>query len=169
MLENWIDVKGYEGLYQVSNLGRVKSLPKIFRYKMSPERILKQSIQPGKEYLRVNLSKNGKAKVVKVHILVLIAFVSDRLDGMYGCHNDGNPQNNVSENLRWGTAVSNQKDRVIHGTSAIGEGNGRAILSKQDVLEIRNSPLSEKELSLKFGISQKYVFRVRSKKTWKHI
>lgn len=66
--EIWKDVKGYEGIYQVSNLGRVKSL------KFGKERILKGGID-GVGYLTVSLSKNGKVKTHKVHVLVAIAFL----------------------------------------------------------------------------------------------
>lgn len=91
--EIWKDVVGYEGLYQVSNLGRVKSL---FRYK----KILKQ-FEDNKGYLRVTLYKNNKSKSIKVHKLVAEAFIPN--PNNYDCinHKDENKTNNRVENLEF--------------------------------------------------------------------
>ena len=77
--EIWKDVIGYEGLYQVSNLGNVKSLPKEQRctngYRVTKEKILKQSID-GRGYFNVVLYKNRVAKTRKIHQLVAVAFLN---------------------------------------------------------------------------------------------
>lgn len=105
MQELWKDVVGYEGYYQVSNLGRVKQLcvhtnlcGKSYTRK---ERIKKQSIRNG--YLCVGLTKDGKHRTFLVHRLVADAFVENSKPDVYDCvnHKDENKQNNCVDNLEW--------------------------------------------------------------------
>ena len=93
--EYWKPVVGYEGLYEVSNWGRVKSL------KFGKERILKQSIRHG--YYIVSLWKNGKGKTYSVHRLVAEAFIDNPDNLPCVNHKDENKQNNVVSNLEWCT------------------------------------------------------------------
>lgn len=116
MIEIWKDIEGYEGLYQVSNLGRVKSLydgrRKIFR-----EKILKSRKIGKSGYLAVVLYKNGEMKATLVHRLVGKAFVLGWFEGAVINHIDHNPSNNVSSNLEWIT----QKDNCSHEKSFAGQ------------------------------------------------
>ena len=99
--EYWKPIKGYEGLYQVSNFGRVKSL------KFGKERILKQSKDKKTGHLHVVLCKNGIVKTYYVHRLVAEAFI-DNTDNLHCVnHKDENPQNNVVSNLEWCDAKYN--------------------------------------------------------------
>ena len=96
--EIWKDIKGYEGLYAVSNCGRVKSLGND---KSRKEKILRPC-KDGWGYLFVTLYKEGKAKLYKVHRLVLMNF--SPVDGMENLdcnHIDENKENNRLENLEW--------------------------------------------------------------------
>ena len=98
--EVWKDVSGYEGLYQVSDKGRIKSL------KFRKERILK----PGRDtcgYLHVILWKNGRKKLCKVHRLVAKVFISNPDNLPMINHKDENPSNNRVENLEWCSAKYN--------------------------------------------------------------
>lgn len=88
MKEVWKDIKGYEGLYQVSNLGRVKSKRKILK------------LIDG-EYLKVGLSKNGIQKTIKVHRLVAEAFIPNYNNLPQVNHKDENKFNNKLDNLEW--------------------------------------------------------------------
>ena len=92
--EVWKDIAGYEGLYKVSNLGRVKS------FKQGKERIMKP-VYDTCGYLRVGLSKNGKQKFCSIHRLVAQAFIPnpDKLTQIN--HKDENPSNNNVTNLEW--------------------------------------------------------------------
>lgn len=92
--ETWKPVLGYEGLYEVSDMGRVKSVPRP----STRGGILKPSVSK-KCYLRVNLCKNGKQKTYNVHILVWEAFKGKVPDGNEIDHLDGNPKNNRLDNL----------------------------------------------------------------------
>ena len=99
-METWKEIAGYEGLYEVSDLGRVKSL------KFGKEKILKpQKINNG--YLKVNLHKDGKAKTSKVHRLVAEAFIQNPNNLETVNHKDEVKKNNVASNLEWMSRADN--------------------------------------------------------------
>lgn len=120
--EKWVQVVGYEGLYSVSSLGRVRSEERTLtksngRKHHVRERILKQSLcGPERNYAFVVLSDSGMQTPHKVHRLVLLGFRGSAPEGTEGCHNDGDSLNNQLGNLRWGTRSSNIRDQVAQGT-----------------------------------------------------
>lgn len=159
MMEVWKDVVGYEGLYFVSSLGRIKN---------ASGKILKQTPIDGR-YLRVSLWKDGKQKTGKVHHIVATAFIGPRPDGMECCHNDGNIINNFDMNLRWDTPQGNQADRKLHGTSSAGSANGRAKIDGTAAGEIRQAISEGASLSVLarlYGISKMQVARIRDGQAW---
>lgn len=99
MEEIWKDVVGYEGLYQVSNMGRIRSLSHITKCgnytRTTSGRILKQNPDLRGGYFLVYLSKYGKVKCLKVHKLVAICFCDGYTKGAVVNHKDGNRQNNI--------------------------------------------------------------------------
>ena len=101
--EQWKDIEGYEGLYQISNLGRVKRLIGINIYK---EHYLKP-VKDRYGYLYVCLSKNNKHKVKTLHRLVAIYFIPNPDNKPCVNHIDGNKKNNKVENLEWCTYKEN--------------------------------------------------------------
>jgi len=109
-------IQGYEGLYEISNLGVVKSLPKerVFgnRTFLTKEKTLKQRIHDG--YYRVNLCGVGKMKTFNVHLLVIRAFVPKEEDKNFANHKDFNKLNNHFENLEWVTTSENNSHRHIN-------------------------------------------------------
>lgn len=111
MREEWKDITGYEGLYQVSNTGRVKSLERTVwtgrgYYKTLPERILK-ACKSGNGYLLVALCKDGKDKRHYVHRLVATAFLENPMGYKEINHIDENKQNNCMENLEYCSRLYN--------------------------------------------------------------
>lgn len=117
MIENWKPVVGYEGLYEVSDHGRVRSMPREVRTTNQHGPVVRQ--YRGRElnltrhtngYLRAGLSKDGKVTVKYVHRLVLEAFEGPCPPGHECCHWDDDPTNNRIDNLRWDTPVENQQD-----------------------------------------------------------
>lgn len=110
MKEIWRDIKGYNGLYQISNIGRVKSLPKIHNLHnnsyITKERILKNSINSN-GYIRITLKAFGKGKRYYVHRLVLEAFMPNPSNKPFVNHIDCNPKNNRVDNLEWCSAQEN--------------------------------------------------------------
>lgn len=114
MKEEWRPVVGFEGLYEVSDQGRVKSLSKLTgRGYLRPEMILKLSKMP-KGYLAAQLRKDSKNYKIRVHTLVLTSFVGPRPADQECRHLDGDPTNNRLDNLVWGTRAENMDDRNYH-------------------------------------------------------
>lgn len=114
MDEIFIDIKDYEGLYQISNLGRVKSLPKSDG-NGNRERILvpEKDMRKNTQYERVTLSKEGKTKRFLVHRLVATTFIPNVENKPYINHIDNNGLNNSVDNLEWCTHTEN----MIHSSN----------------------------------------------------
>lgn len=113
--ETWKPVVGYEGYYEVSDFGRVRSLDRSSKRGLRKGQI-KTPYPLDTGHLRVRLSFNSKSRAFLVHRLVLEAFVGPCPAGMEGCHDpDPDPANNRLANLRWDTRSSNQLDSVKHG------------------------------------------------------
>ena len=111
--EIWKDIPKYEGLYQVSNLGRVKSIPHIIKAnKDGGTRITEERIKSTNVgwhgYVWVSLSKKGKCKTYSVHRIVARVFIKNPSGLKYVNHKDGNKKNNHVNNLEWCTAHENQ-------------------------------------------------------------
>ena len=108
-MEVWKDVVGYEGLYQVSNHGNVKRILFVNNKCTKPkEKVLKQHVT-WNDRIQVDLSKEGKRKMFFVHRLVAIAFLPNPYNLPQINHIDGNPQNNMLENLEWCNGAYNMK------------------------------------------------------------
>lgn len=103
--EIWKDIAGYEGLYQVSNFGRVKSLAKLCGHRPKGETIL--NIQDTRGYKRVTLCKDNKLKKFQIHRLVAIAFIENPENKPCINHKDENKANNNVDNLEWVTWKEN--------------------------------------------------------------
>ncbi len=111
--ERWLPLPGYEGIYDVSDQGRVRSWAP-WRSQPVP-RIRSQYLRPD-GHKGLALCNDGVQISAKVHQLVLLAFVGPRPEGMEIRHLDGDPINNVLSNLVYGTHSENMFDRVRHGT-----------------------------------------------------
>lgn len=112
MKEQWKPISGYEGLYEVSNLGRVKSFDHIDKIgRLHKGRVLKPA-KDGGGYPFVNLFKNGVSSQKKVHQLVAEAFLGKRPNGYEVNHIDENKSNNSCDNLEYVT----RHDNLVHGT-----------------------------------------------------
>lgn len=111
--EIWKDIPNYEGLYQVSNTGRIKSIPhSIKANKCGGTRVTEEHIKSVTTgwhgYVWVSLCKNGKQKTHSVHRIVANAFVENKNNLPCVNHKDGNKENNTVENLEWCTVHENQ-------------------------------------------------------------
>lgn len=120
--EIWVPAAGFEGLYEISDQGRIRGLARVFIRKDGKSlrrgaRLLKPGVSQRDGYLRTTLvNQDGKHLCVRVHVLVLESFVGPRPDGMAACHNNGDPSDNRPTNLRWDTVGENNADLVRHGT-----------------------------------------------------
>lgn len=112
--ETWKPVQGYEGIYEISNLGRIKSLAREGNNRTLKDRIMKQYI--GKQgYKQVRLCKNNHTKLWKVHVLIARAFIENPCDLPIINHKDGNKVNNEIYNLEWSTYSHNNKHAYDSG------------------------------------------------------
>ena len=159
-MERWLPVVGYENLYEVSNFGRVRSALKGH---------LKIATRSKDGRLLMLLWKNNRPQCIKIHRLVLLAFLGKPPAGCEGCHNDGNPANNHLDNLRWDTAQANQQDRVKHGTSNRGEQCGTSKLTEKDVLAIRADSRKQKEIAAAYGVRESQISRIKNRVRWGHL
>lgn len=111
MQEIWKDIRGYEGLYQISNFGRVKSLERLAKSNNNNYRRVKENFLKKHEdkngYIKVSLNKNNKSKQYAIHRLVAKAFIPNPNNLPQINHKDENKQNNNLENLEWCTAKYN--------------------------------------------------------------
>lgn len=119
-MERYKPIKGYEGYYEVSNMGNVlslsrKTLGRWGKMKMSPGRLLKPEVS-NVGYVRVQLSKNGKRCKYLVHRLVAQTFIPNENNSPCVNHKDNNRQNNSLENLEWCTYKENSEHGVRLGT-----------------------------------------------------
>ncbi len=175
-VEQWKPVVGFEGHYEVSDTGRVRSIPRVVRTATR----LRQTIRgrllrptPARSgHLSVDLRNNERRKMSRVHRLVLEAFVGPAPAGTEGCHRDGDPTNNALENLRWGTRSDNEGDKKRHGTDNAGERHGLARLCEEDVRRIREARLfgaTQPSLARAYGTSQSRISFIVSRKAWRHV
>jgi len=115
-LERWLPVPGWETYYEVSDLGRVRSTPRVIVMKNGTPRPVRgrilrmHTLVPG-GYVQVRFSRGAEAVGLLVHRLVLLAFVGEPPEGMECCHGDSVRDNNRLSNLRWGTKGDNMYDK----------------------------------------------------------
>ena len=153
MDEIWLPVKGYEDCYQVSSIGRVKSLARYVKntnksYRKLPERILTLGkLNDG--YLGVALHRNQVPKYVKVHRLVADAFIENPNNLPVVNHIDGNKQNNVVDNLEWCTVAQNNEHARLTGLTPypceafLQAGRNHGVESKKRVMLLETGQIFE--------------------------
>ena len=169
-MEEWRDIEGYEGLYQVSNLGNVKSLErKVWcsrgrgYYLSVPEKIL-DGYDYGHGYLYVQLSKDGKIKHCRINRLVAQAFLDNPSNLPEVNHKDKIRTNNRVDNLEWDTYSENLKHAydVLHRPINIGKGKRKC----KSINKLNNEIIeyeSIAEASRKTGISETQIRRLINK------
>ena len=170
MQERWLPIPGYEGSYEVSDFGQIRSLRGYKRR----ERIRKPVLRDD-GYFQVTLYMNRIGKAWLVHRAVLFAFVGAPDQGHEAAHMDGNKGNNALENLVWATSLENNRHKVAHGTNGCGEKNAMSKITPEIVTEIRatysrNSPSRTcKALAEKYGICFQHVWDIVKRRRWSHL
>jgi len=171
--EVWRSIAGYEGDYEVSNMGRVRAL--TMRNRNAHKRLETPTIMKATKvgaYYRVQLCRRGKRRHITLQTLVLSAFVGGRPHGMAARHLNGDPSDNRLENLAWGTYAENEADKRRHGTAVRGEDSVGAKLKNNDVVEIlRRCSAGERKVDLakEFGVSVGNIYRINKGQAWRHI
>ena len=187
--EEWRDVKGYEGYYQVSNCGRVKSLDRTIQTWHGHRTIRGKIKSPSFNrdgYLVLSLSKHGIGKGFLVSRLVALHFIPNPDNLPEVLHIDNMPSNNYVTNLKWGTHQQNiqeawrdglmEKARIA-STKLCSERHGEKCpahkLTSIEVLEIRNKYATgqyvQKDLARQYNISKPQMCRIVNRQLWRHI
>jgi len=122
--ERWASVTGWEGFYEVSDLGRVRSVDRYITNGGKPYLSSGRILKPGRGargHLYVNFWQHSTPVTKYVHRLVLETFVGPAPEGTEGCHRNGDPSDNAVSNLEWGTHSENMRDMVEHGRNNAGK------------------------------------------------
>jgi len=173
-IEIWKSVVGHEGLYEVSNLGNVRSVPRIDS--KGHERgghLMKLTMRKRDGYVDVALCKDGRRVRVKVHILVLRAFHGECPTRDHQTrHLDDNRANNAATNLAWGTAQENADDKVSHGKTAKGECNGGGgKLTATKIAEIKTRLAAGDvgaHIAKDYGVTRGMIYHIAKERAWSH-
>lgn len=162
--EVWLPVLDYEGLYEASNMGRVR--------RVSTGLILSVENQQQK-YLNVSLCKDGDVKSARLHRVVLSAFCGpEPFEGAEAAHNNGDTRDCRLTNLRWASAVENQADVERHGNRCKGEAVFGAVLSEAQVRCIRERiAVGERNRTIaeEYEVSTSTIHLIRHNKIWRHV
>jgi hypothetical protein len=175
--EVWKPVPGYEGFYEVSDLGRVKSIGRIIKDRwgkdrFAPERVLVVSYTLA-GYGHVLLYRNGVRITRTVHVLVAATFIGPRSDASIN-HIDGDKRNNRPSNLEYCSVATNNRHALDNRlrVNPRGERHGRSKLSQDQVLEIR-SRVASGELQFRvaqnFGVTKQTVCKIVNRQKWQHV
>ena len=172
--ERWRPIKSFEGLYEVSNFGRVRSLSRWVDCRNGERlldgRLLKQKIG-NNGYYGVTLCNGTIQTDADTHRIIAYAFLPGKsLDVVR--HLDGNPLNNSLKNLAWGSFEDNEADKKKHGRTPLGENHHRAVLNNSLVLIIKDMHrrgFSQLKIAEIIGFNRGVVGNVVRGETWNHV
>ncbi len=177
-LEQWRPVVGYEGLYEVSDQGRVRSLDRLVRHSSGKAlcRLRGVILKPAtrqKGHLHVVLCCNGAEATHQIAHLVAAAFIGPRPDGLVVRHGKLGASNNTVGNLSYGThSQNNGADKFRDGTHNRGERSAHARLTEDEVLEIRwlvAMGARHAAVAAAYGINRPGVTKIANRQRWAHI
>lgn len=182
--ERWKSVVGCENLYQVSNLGRIRSLDKVEiikrirnnkkqEYKQKFKGILLKSKLTQDGYYEICLFKNQKRKFIRTHRVVAFAFIKNEKNKPMINHKDCNKLNNNVNNLEWVTVKENSIHAYKNNLVPIRRGSERSNLTEKQVLEIRRLhnvlELNQGQIAKKFCVGRSCIWHIVNRTTWRHI
>jgi DNA-binding XRE family transcriptional regulator len=171
--ERWLPVPGWEGFYDVSDLGRVRSLDRVTG-RQRPRRLAGCILKPqlaNNGRFRVTLRRDGVKTDQMVHRLVMLAFVGPCPPGLEVLHGVGRELDNRLVNLKYGTHSENTLDKYRDGTDNAGENCYCAVLTWEQVREIRRlraeQHLLQRELAARFNVSDTTIRKILRGETWR--
>ena len=166
MYEVWRPVVGWEGLYEASSLGRVRSLPRERNGRAYGGRLLTAVLNPRYYVVRLQDSGTGRSRSESVHALVAAAFLGPRPKGMVVRHGRGGRLDNSIANLSYGTQQENIYDKRRDGTWQSGDTAARRILISSEVIEIYQSSETSPALAARYGVSETTIRKIWAGKNW---
>lgn len=183
MEEIWKEVKGYEGLYEISSIGNIRSLDKYVNsgIKNNPKRFIKgcvlKTFSDKDGYLYTGLTKDRKKRMLRIHRLVCDAFHDNPENKPQVNHIDGIKDNNFYQNLEWSTLSENRQHAydtgLQNGLSRRGRKCNFTKLSKDTVISIRSEykkgKIKQKDLAAKYGVSQSAISSILKRKNWAYL
>lgn len=178
MKEEWKDIIGYEGYYQVSNLGRVRSKDRIVTHSNGSKVLYRSKILAAPAdhwgYNAVSLCKYDiKRKTCKIHRLVATMYISNPNKYLEVNHKDGNKSNNKVTNLEWVTGKENKAHAIKNKLHAYGTRQSAAKLNDKQAKQIyklaTSGKMTEQTIAKKFKINRSGVNKIKLKISWKHI
>lgn len=168
-LEEWRDMPGYEGSYQVSDMGRVRNI----RYGAQRQIRLLNPYLNGKRYFRIRISRKGQMQNFLVHRLVMAAFVGKCPEGYEVNHKNGVATDNRLENLEYVTRAENMRHMAeVLKRIKFGEDRNDSKLTESNVIEIRMLRaigMTLMEIASRYGVSAGTISSAVRRVTWKHI
>lgn len=177
--EEWRSVVGWEGLYEVSNTGHVRSLERDIKFadgrvRRFPSVVLKPNMVGTRlDYRQVHLTKNCERRPISIHRLVADAFLAPPPTPSHiVLHNRGAAAGDGVDNLRWGTHAENTADSLRDGTFCLGEQQHNAKLTAASVAAIRQEAAAggrNGTIARKYGVCPASITSIVKRKTWKHI
>lgn len=174
--EVWKDIPEYEGYYQVSSIGRVRSCDRVVSGRWGLYSRVGALRSPSIDrygYLQLVLHKLSRAKHFPVHTLVASAFLGARPEGFHVNHVDGNKLNNFFGNLEYCTTQENTAHAIALGLQDNkGELNFSSVLTESDVISIRLRLAAgelQVEIAKSFGVCRSTISAIKCGKTWAHI
>ena len=176
--EEWKDIKDYEGYYQVSDLGKIRSVDRFVVHSKNGNKAFKKgkvfAVGFTNKALIVALSKNGIKKSFLIYRIVAQQFIPNPENKPEVNHKDGNRLNNKVSNLEWMTRSENEKHAYDTGlyTSRKGIDHPMSITNESDVIEMRklyNEGVSKKQLATDFKMEYSNVCKIIKRKAWVHI
>ena len=174
--EIWRWIRGYEGLYQISNFGRVKSFPrKGSRGTKTTGFLIMKPLITRSGYLYVSLKNKGAMQRFKLHRLVSQAFIENPENKQTVNHKDGNKFNNYVDNLEWATQDENNQHAIDTGLQKSGANRNTAKLTNEQVKYIRenyiprDSEFGGAALARKFNVKSSTVQNVIHGKNYKNV
>jgi hypothetical protein len=169
-IERWRDVPGYEGLYQVSNLGNVRSFHASYRPRLRGDLLSPGPNTEGRA--TVVLYRDHARRTRLVHHLVLEAFVGPRPPGTEACHGPGGKTDNRLVNLAWDTHVKNEGDKARDGVSNRGERCGTAKLTAGIIADCKRryaAGESQTALAREYGVTASAICEAVNGTKWSHL
>jgi len=175
--EIWKDIEGYEGLYQASNLGRIRSLDRYIPHSLGGSAFIRSKILSGYskncKYERLTLYSNTNSKTYLVHRIIANTFVSNPENKPYVNHIDGDKLNNKASNLEWCTAKENTHHAIENGLQKVkGEFQTNSKFTPKDILDIRkmlDEGRTSRSIAEDYDVHESTISLIKIGKHWSHI